>query len=141
MIDILSKAFQTFSDGLRLMQWYWMLWIYLMVLVNGVLPIFFLPQFTSIIVLVSSFVGLAIGLVLTHALGHTKILGLMHFPWFPMICFQIYYFKQQNYMLGSIHDYWLFSSLVISILSVILDVKDVYQYLVCSAPSSSSQDS
>ena len=81
MIAILAKAFQTFSVGLHSIQWYWMLWIYLLVLVNGIIPIFFLPQFTSIIVLVSAFVGFAIGLVLTHALGFTKILGLMHFPW------------------------------------------------------------
>ncbi|WP_428356159.1 hypothetical protein [Methyloprofundus sp.] len=132
MIDILIKAFRVFAEGFAALDWFWIAWVYLLILVNGILPIIFLPKFTAIIVLVSAIIGLFMGLVLTHALGFSKILGLMHFPWIPMVCFQLYYLNQQNYSLNSFHDYWLVSSLILSLLSLIIDFKDVYEFLLSS---------
>ena len=129
MLKVLAASFKVFSEGVHSLPWYWILWIYWMMLVNGLLPMFFLPKFTAIIVLASSLTGLFVGLTLTHAMGYSKILGLMHFPWIPMVCFQVYYLCGLNFRLESLHGYWLFSSLVVSIVSLVIDAKDVYEYL------------
>ena len=119
MLDILTQAYRVFSGGFSALPWYWRGWVYLLIFVNGILPVIFLPKFTAIIVLVSALLGLFMGLVLTHAVGFSKILGLMHLPWIPMVLFQLYYLNQQN-SLKSFHDYWLVASLVLSILSLML---------------------
>ena len=130
MLEILTQAYRVFSEGFMALPWYWRGWVYLLIFVNGILPVFFLPKFTAIIVLVSALIGLFIGLVLTHAMGFSKILGLMHLPWIPMVLFQLYYLNQQNYSLKSYHDVWLVSSLIISILSLIVDFKDIHDFLL-----------
>lgn len=129
MLNVLASSFKIFSEGIHALAWYWIAWIYLLAFVNGLLPLFFLPRFTAIIVLVSSLTGLAIGLTITHAIGYGKILGLMHFPWIPMVCFQIYVLYNQNFILNTLHDYWLVSSMCISLASLVIDIKDVYEYL------------
>ncbi len=130
MLEILTKAYHIFSEGFAQLPWYWIAWVYLLIVFNGILPVIFLPKFTAIIVLVSALIGLFMGLVLTHSLGFSKILGLMHFPWIPMVCFQLYYLNQQNYSLNNFHDYWLVSSLILSSLSLIIDFKDIYEFLL-----------
>ncbi|NOR69575.1 MAG: hypothetical protein GQ532_07745 [Methylomarinum sp.] len=130
MLEILTKAYHVFSEGFSQLSWYWRAWVYLLIVLNGILPVIFLPKFTAIIVLVSALIGLFMGLVLTHSFGFSKILGLMHFPWIPMVCFQFYYLNQQNYSLNSFHDYWLVSSLILSSLSLIIDFKDIYEFLL-----------
>jgi len=129
MFEHLLRAFEVFSNGIHALDWYWKLWIYTMVLINGVIPLFFLPKFTSIIVLVSAVSGFFSGLVLTHALGYSKILGLMHLPWIPMVSFQFYYFYKQKFKAKSLHDYWLILSLTISLLSLLMDFYDICEYI------------
>jgi len=129
MNENLLNAFQIFSTNIHSMAWYWVIWIYVMVLVNGITPLFFLPRFTSIIVLLSAISGFYLGLILTHAIGYSRILGLMHFPWIPMVSFQIYYLYKQSFKLKSSHDYWLSCSLLVSTLSLFIDFYDVYKYL------------
>ncbi len=130
MLNILIQAFHVFSRGFMTLKWYWIVWVYVLIIVNGLTPLFLLPKFTAVIVLVASCTGLVSGLVLTHALGFSKVLGLMHFPWIPAVCFQIYYLSQQDYVLINFHDYWLLMSLILSSLSLIIDFKDVYEFIL-----------
>ena len=129
MLEILLKAFEVFSAGIHSLDWYWLSWIYLMVLINGIIPFFFLPRFTSIIVLISATTGFFLGLILTHALGYSRILGLMHLPWIPMVSFQMYYFYKQKFKPKSLHDYWFILSLLISVLSLAIDFHDIFSYI------------
>ena len=129
MIAIFLNSFKDFAEGISNLSLFWKIWVYSLVVVNGLLPWFFLPRFTAIIVLLSSFTGLFVGLVITHVVGYDKILGLMHFPWIPMIAFQIYFVQNQEFALNSAHNFWLALSLVMSFISIIIDFKDVLQYL------------
>ena len=129
IFNILFAASRAFSSGINSLNWYWKIWICLMILLNGILPLLFLPKITSIIVLSASLSGFVIGLVLTHAIGYSPILGLMHFPWIPMVCFLVYRALEPDFALDSFHNYWLISSLVISTISLIIDFSDVYKFI------------
>ena len=51
-----------------------------------------------------------------------------------MVAFQIYYLNNKNFALDSSHDYWLALSTLVSLTSLIIDVKDVLEYLASTPP-------
>ncbi len=129
MFNNLLQAFQILSNNINSMEWFWRGWIYFMAFVNAIVPIFFLPKFTAILVMLSGFVGLITGLVIIHATGYSKLLGLMHLPWVPMVCFQIYYFYHHGFKLKDPHDIWFLVSLIISLFSLVIDFYDIHTFM------------
>lgn len=121
------RAFSLFIKGVNQLHPLWKIWLTLMMIINGVLPLFFLPHTAAIIVLTSVFIGFYTGLCLCFDQGFTKFLGLMHMPWIPMVVYQAILLS--NGVENSNFKNWLMSSFVISCISLLIDFWDIHFYL------------
>ena len=88
-MKVLVEGMAIFAKGCMSYKWYWKLWLLILVLFNGIFPLFFLQYPISIVVLFSAFSGALIGAGLCYKFGFNKILGLMHGPWIPMVVLQL----------------------------------------------------
>ena len=68
-----------------------------------------------------------LGLVLTHIHGFSKVLGLMHAPWIPMIAVQVA--SHPGFGANDAYVIWLTAAILISTVCVIVDVIDVVTFL------------
>jgi hypothetical protein len=98
-----------------------------LVAVNGVAPLFFLPRLTAVVTLVASFTAFSLALVLIRLHGYSKLLGVIHAPWVPMLATSIYLYPGADAMDG--YKAWLSASIVLTIGSLVIDVTDVYRFL------------
>ena len=110
----------------------WRVWMTTLLAVNGVAPLFFLPRLTAVITIVASLTALAMALPLVRLHGYSKLLGLIHAPWVPMVAASIYLYPGADVM--SPYKAWLTASIVLSIGSLVIDVSDIFRF-VRSYPS------
>ncbi|MCP4809166.1 MAG: hypothetical protein GY913_12870 [Proteobacteria bacterium] len=103
----------------------WALWVGLMVVVNGVVPLFFLPSLEAVVTLGVFAVAGAGMMTLTWWFGFTRILGAGHWPWLisvPWLATRI----------GSAEGamaWWLIGLVAVNDLSLVLDANDVRGWL------------
>ena len=116
-----------FMAGVRKMPLFWQGWLGILMLINGVGPLFFLSEDVAVVTLVAMMAGGIAGGVLTQAQGFTKLLGLMHLPWIPMFVLQVLVLYQTNPE-GSF-KLWLIASAAVTFISLIIDILDVASYL------------
>ncbi len=120
------RDFRTFMTGVFALHPMWQVWLLAMSVVNGVLPLLFLPDLAAIVTLVGVFSGAILGLLLVRLQGFTKLLGLMHVPWIPMLATQIGLYP--GFDGASYYSLWLTSAIVITAVSLVIDVIDVVIY-------------
>jgi hypothetical protein len=113
--------------GFLKMHFGWKLWIFLMAIVNGILPLFFIDQAVALITFSGAIAGLFIGFTLAFTQGYTKLLGLMHGPWIPAFVLQIY--TLMHIQPAGYFGAWLWTSTIITGSSLALDTMDVYFYI------------
>jgi hypothetical protein len=116
-----------FHKGLLGMPLPWRLWVGLLVLANGVGPFFFWSHVEARIVLAVFVAGALLMLLLTALSGFTRLLGLGHILWFPLLFFL-------GTRLGGIpadtaFGLWIRALMAINAASLVLDVADVVRYL------------
>jgi hypothetical protein len=119
----MMRDIRTFLTGAFGLHPIWQVWLLLMAIVNGVVPLFFLPDLAAIVTLVGVFSGAILGLLLVRLQGFTKLLGLMHVPWIPMLATQIGLYP--GFDSASYYSMWLTSAIVITTISLVIDVIDV----------------
>ena len=116
-----------FMKGVMKLPLIWQIWVAIMIVVNAIAPFFFLSENIAIITIISVIVGTLVAIVLVEVQGFTKLLGLMHAPWVPMLAAQIVALcknePQGNFRI------WLLSSIAITSISLVLDVVDIVFYL------------
>lgn len=117
-----------FVTGVRSLAFYWQAWLVLLVVVNFVAPLFFLRYFEAQLCIAVFFMSGFIGVVLVKLQGFTRLLGLMHFAWFPMIAFFCTHLAHHS----SDQPYGLWLRLVIAVntLSLVIDTVDVVRYVL-----------
>lgn len=121
------KAFVGFFRGLWGLPWPWRLWVGLLMLVNGVLPLFFLQTLEARVVLAGMMAGAALQMAIFGARGFVRLLGLGHLVvWIPMLLWL-------GARLGEIGTdgalgQWLAAVIVVDGLSLIIDATDVVRY-------------
>lgn len=105
----------------------WWIWMAALVAVNGVAPLFFLPRLTAVVTLVASLTAFSLALVLIRLHGYSKLLGVIHAPWVPMLAASIYLYPGADAM--SVYKMWLTASIVLTIGSLVIDATDVLRFL------------
>ncbi len=121
------NAFIKLNKGLMKMPVSWRLWLILLVLVNFVMPLFYLSRLEAQIVLGVAFVSLILMTVITAYVGYTRLLGLGHVLWIPLV-----YFLWTR--LGSIpaDDFfgiWIRVLMTLNAISLVIDAIDVIRYI------------
>jgi hypothetical protein len=115
-----------FNKGVLTMAKPWQVWMVLLVLVNFVLPFFFLGTPEATVVLVGGMASMVIMMSMFAKFGFVRLLGLGHFPWLftvPWLALQL----SQTIESGAFY-YWLLAVVVMDSISLVIDGVDAVRY-------------
>lgn len=103
----------------------WALWVVLMVVVNGIVPLFFLPALEAVVTLGVFAVAGAGMMTLTWRFGFTRILGAGHWPWL----ISVPWLATRVGLAEGAMAWWLIGLVAVNGLSLVLDANDVRRWL------------
>ena len=120
-------AFIKLNKGMLKMPVLWQVWLAVLVATNLVVPMFFLQRLEAWVALGTILASLALMTFLTGRFGFTRILGLGHILWVPMLAFFVA-------RLGDIPDndafgIWIRTVIVLNGISLAIDAIDVTRYI------------
>ena len=121
------NAFVKLNKGLFKMPLPWKMWLLLLVAANVFVPLFYFQQLEAQIVLGTMVANMALMTFLTGRFGFTRILGLGHILWGPLLAFLVV-------RLGDIPDndafgIWIRAVIVLNGISLAIDAVDAIRYL------------
>ncbi len=116
-----------FNKGVLKMPVLWQVWLAVLVATNLVLPMFFLQRLEAQVVLGTFLASFALMTFLTGRFGFTRIVGLGHILWVPMLAFLVA-------RLGDIPDndafgIWTRAVIVLNGISLAIDTIDFIRYI------------
>ena len=120
------NAFIRFNRGLFRLPVGVRLWMLLLVSANLILPVIYFQQSEARIVLLTFFAGILMMVVITGTSGFTRLVGLGHIFWVPLVLFLVS-------RLGSIpatnaYGIWIRSVIALNTISLVLDAIDVVRF-------------
>lgn len=121
------QGFIKFNKGILRMPLPIKSWVALLAVMNLVGPLFFIHRLESQVVLGTMLVGATTMGLLTARFGFTRILGLGHFYWFPMLFWLATRLGQHD--LGEPFGVWLTALMIVNAISLVIDVVDVVRYV------------
>ncbi len=121
------NAFLRFNKGVRKLPVGVQLWVLLLLVANFLIPLLLLPRLEAIVVLVTFFASFGLMVLITGLSGFTRLLGLGHILWVPLI----FYLWG---LLGGVEDsglysIWLRGLIAVNTVCVLLDAIDIARYL------------
>ena len=120
-------AFIKFNKGMMKMPIHWRLWLALLVIVNFVIPLFFLNRLEAQVVAGTLIASVILMTGLTALSGFTRLLGLGHIFWIPLLYF-LWMRLEQN-PVDDLFGLWLRVVMILNAASLIIDVIDVGRYI------------
>lgn len=121
------RAFIRFNKGILLMPPPVQLWVALLVGANVVVPLFFWDRLEARLVLLSIVASMALMTQLTARFGFTRIVGLGHILWIPLLVFLV--LRLDTVSTADFYGTWLRIVIVLNSVSLLLDTVDVIRYL------------
>ena len=120
-------AFLRFNRGLLSLPLHLRLWVGMLIGANLVAPFFFLEHVEARVTLAAGLVGMVLMTALTGRFGFTRIVGLGHIAWLPLIAF----------LMGSVTEVpattslglWLRTVIVLDAISLVFDAADAVRFL------------
>ena len=122
-----AGAFMKFNRGMLKFPIQWQLFLVPMVVVNAVAPLFFLQHIEAQIVLGAFLVSFALMVYLTGRFGFTRILGLGHILWIPMLI--LLFPALGNGSSNDAFGIWIRTLFVINVISLAIDAVDVTRFI------------
>ncbi|AFY70210.1 hypothetical protein Pse7367_1935 [Thalassoporum mexicanum PCC 7367] len=123
----LIQAFIKLNRSILQMPLLWQLWILLLVIVNAIVPLFFLSHLEAQVVVAAFLASFILMIVLTARYGFTRILGLGHIFWIPLLFFLGLH--QTNLLGNNLFDTWMLVLIILNSISLIIDIVDVSRYI------------
>jgi len=123
----LIRAFMSFNKGMLKMPVPWQLWIMLLVGVNMILPLFFLDRLEAQLVVGAFLANMMLMTALTGLVGFTRLVGLGHFFWIPLVVFL--WTRLEQIPAEGVFGLWIRALIVIDVLSLVIDTVDVIRYI------------
>ena len=120
------KGFIKFNKGIMRMPLPVKMWLLLLVAANGVAPLFFLDRVEAQAVLAAMMIGAMLMSLLTARFGFTRILGLGHVLWIPLLGWLA--FRLGEIPADDAFGVWIRGLMVVNTLSLVLDAADVIRY-------------
>ena len=121
------KAFIKFNRGMLKMPAHWQLWIMLLITANVVAPLFYLHRLEAQVVLGAILASMALMTILTAHFGFTRILGLGHIFWIPMLAFL--FTRISGIPASDAFGIWIRILFVLNGVSLVIDASDVLRYI------------
>ena len=126
MKNPILKSLIGFNRGIFTLPKIWQAWTGLLILVNLILPCFFLSTLEAKVVLMGFMASFILMLILFSSFGFVKLLGLGHTPWLLMVPFLA--LRLNEHPAGSPLYYWVLAVVIIDGLSLLMDGLDVIRY-------------
>lgn len=120
-------AFIKFNRGMSKMALRWQLWVMLLVAANLIAPLFFLNHVEARVVLGTIMASMALMTFLTGKYGFTRIVGLGHVLWLPMLAFL--FTRLDHISATDTFGIWVRVLFVLNAISLMLDAADTIRYL------------
>ena len=122
------QGFIKFNKGILRMSLPVKLWLLLLlVAANGVAPLFFLNRVEAQVVLAAMMIGAMLMALLTARFGFSRILGLGHILWIPLLGWLTFRLGQNP--ADDAFGLWIRGVMVVNTLSLVLDAIDVIRYV------------
>lgn len=120
------QGFVRFHKGLWRLSWPLKLWLLGLFSANAVVPVIFLNHVEAQFVLGALLVGVCLMSLLTSHFGFTRILGLGHLPWLPLLVWLA--FRLESIPAEDVFGLWIRGVMLINSVSLLLDGADVVRY-------------
>ena len=120
------QGFIKFNKGVLRVSWPVKIWLLLLVAANAVAPLFFLQHVEAQMILGAMFVGATMMSVLTAHFGFSRILGLGHILWIPLVGWLA--FRLGQIPADDAFGLWIRGVIVVNALSLVIDGVDVFRY-------------
>lgn len=120
-------GFLSFNRGLLGMQPRWQVWVSMLIAANLIAPLFFLAHVEAQATLAAGVLGMALMSALTARFGFSRIVGIGHVAWLPLLAF-----------LGSraadvpptdAFGIWLRAVIALDTASLVLDAMDAIRFV------------
>ena len=121
------RAFLKFDKGILRMPLPWRLWMVLLVGLNLVVPLFFFDRLEAQLVLVAMAVSMILMTGLTAVAGFSRLLGLGHIAWVPLVVFLGT--RLSEVPASDSYGMWLRVLLLANSLSLVIDLVDIIRYV------------
>ncbi|MDX8396157.1 MAG: hypothetical protein R8K22_07070 [Mariprofundaceae bacterium] len=108
------------------MPWFWRVWVGALMLVNGVLPWFYIHTLEAQVVLAAFMLAAMTQMILFRKLGFVRLLGLGHIYWVPMLGWLL--FQDYSSEVNMPYITWLFALMLFNSMSVLIDIVDLVRY-------------
>jgi len=120
------RSFLRFNQGMLRMPMHLQLWVVALVGANIVAPLFFLQHLEAQLTLAAGLLGLALMSALTGRFGFSRIVGLGHIAWLPLVVI----------LLNSVGDttasspfgLWIRTVIVLDLISLAFDFVDAVRF-------------
>ncbi len=106
---------------------YWQLWLILMVSANALAPLFYLDRLEARAVFVTFIASMGLMTLLTGVSGFTRLLGLGHILWVPLILFL--WSRIDQIPADNFFGIWIRALMAINSVSLVIDGIDVFRYI------------
>ena len=121
------KAFIKFNRGMLRMPLGWQLWLLLLVAANLLASLCFLHRLEAQVVLGTMLASMMLMTLLTARFGFTRILGLGHILWVPMLAFL--FTRLGDIRAGDAFGIWIRTLFVLNGMSLVIDALDVFRFI------------
>lgn len=120
------QGFIKFNKGVLRTSWPVKAWLMLLVAANGVAPLFFLDRVEAQAVLVSMMIGAMLMSLLTARFGFSRILGVGHILWIPLLGWLA--FRLEQIPADDSFGLWIRGVMLLNAVSLVIDTADVVRY-------------
>ena len=121
-----ATGFIRFNQGVLGMAYPWQAWVGLLVAANVVAPLFFLSHFEAKVVLGVGLFGIAAMSALTERFGFSRIVGLGHVAWLPLLAFLLSRLGETP--ATDAFGIWLRVVIAVDAASLVFDAADVVRF-------------
>ena len=121
------QAFIKFNRGILKLPVQWRLWMMLLVTANLIVPLFYLGSLEAQVVLSTMALSMGLFTILTARFGFTRILGLGHILWIPLLVFL--WSRLGENPTDQFYGLWIRGLMILNSLSLMLDGADVFRYI------------
>ena len=121
------NAFIKFNEGLLNLPLGVKLWMGLLVIFNMIIPLFFLDRLEAQVVLAAIMASILLMTFITGLTGFTRLLGLGHIFWIPLLFFLWTHLDQIP--ADGLFGLWVPALMGINAISLVIDTVDVVSYL------------
>ncbi len=106
---------------------HWQLWLGTLVGANLVAPLFFLEHVEARVTIAALLISMTLMTALTARFGFSRILGLGHVAWLPLLAFLVGSVAEVPATTGL--GLWLRTVIVLDAISLVFDAVDVVRFL------------